>query len=209
MPAGVSAQVTFEDIAVSFSQEEWGYLDEEQKNLYREVMKENYQTLISLGTGSPTFTPKMTSHIERGQGPYIKDEPESEERETGQNSCSDQQIPQEWKEEKNQGEDPAEIEQIQTKSENISETISQGPERINIKNCKQGSKEQRDPAGDSTDGVTESEGNNGELSNIPEGQRHLRERPFQMNNSDIVTSKFHHGKRKGEKTPERTYTYCI
>ncbi|XP_029448285.1 neurotrophin receptor-interacting factor homolog [Rhinatrema bivittatum] len=53
MPSGASAQVpvTLEDIAVSFSQEEWGYLDEEQKELYREVMKENYQTLSSLEIG--------------------------------------------------------------------------------------------------------------------------------------------------------------
>ncbi|XP_030046357.1 zinc finger protein 132-like [Microcaecilia unicolor] len=31
-------QVTFENVFVSFSQEEWEYLDEEQKELWREVM---------------------------------------------------------------------------------------------------------------------------------------------------------------------------
>ncbi|XP_030044872.1 putative protein ZNF720 [Microcaecilia unicolor] len=84
MPAGASAQmlVTFEDIAVSFSKEEWEYLDEGQKELYREVMKENYQTLISLGTGFPTVIPEIISHIEQG------DEPGSEERENGKSSCS-------------------------------------------------------------------------------------------------------------------------
>ncbi|XP_029442838.1 protein ZNF783-like [Rhinatrema bivittatum] len=50
MPAGASAQVpvTFEDIAVYFSQEEWGYLEEGQKELYKNVMKENYQALCLL-----------------------------------------------------------------------------------------------------------------------------------------------------------------
>nr|XP_033788217.1 nuclear receptor corepressor 2-like isoform X2 [Geotrypetes seraphini]XP_033788218.1 nuclear receptor corepressor 2-like isoform X2 [Geotrypetes seraphini]XP_033788219.1 nuclear receptor corepressor 2-like isoform X2 [Geotrypetes seraphini] len=81
-------QVTFEDITVSFSQEEWGYLAEEQKELYREVMKENYQTLISLGTDSPNVTPDSVSHIEQGEEPYIKSEPGSEESETGRSSCS-------------------------------------------------------------------------------------------------------------------------
>nr|XP_033788253.1 zinc finger protein 222-like isoform X2 [Geotrypetes seraphini] len=87
MPAGTSAQmqVTFEEVAVSFSQEEWEYLDEEQKELYREVMKENYQTLISLA-GSLTVTPKIISHIERGEEPYIRGEPGSEEREIGKSS---------------------------------------------------------------------------------------------------------------------------
>ncbi|XP_030049698.1 oocyte zinc finger protein XlCOF6 [Microcaecilia unicolor] len=95
MPAGASAQmqVTFEDITVSFSQEEWEYLDEEQKELYREVMKENYQTLISLGTGSPTLIPDIMSCIERGVELYIQHKPGSAERETGKSSCSENKNP--------------------------------------------------------------------------------------------------------------------
>ncbi|XP_029443718.1 protein ZNF783-like isoform X2 [Rhinatrema bivittatum] len=91
MPAGASAQirVTFEDIAVYFSQKEWEDLEEWQKELYKDVMKENYQTLSSLGSGSPTTTPEIISHIERGEEPYIRDEPGSEEGGTGRSSCSE------------------------------------------------------------------------------------------------------------------------
>ncbi|XP_029448403.1 zinc finger protein 157-like [Rhinatrema bivittatum] len=81
--------VTFEDIAIYFSQEEWESLEERQKELYKDVMMENYQTLISLGTGSPTITPDIISHIERGEEPFIRDEPGSEERGTGRSSCSE------------------------------------------------------------------------------------------------------------------------
>ncbi|XP_030050336.1 zinc finger protein 732-like [Microcaecilia unicolor] len=206
MATGLSAQqmqVKFEDIAVSFSQEEWEYLDEEQKELYREVMKENYQILISLGTGSSTFTPEIISHIERGEEPYSRDEPGSEEREPGKSSRSDHQIIQE--KEKNQGEHPVEMEEIQRYSENVCENISQGSKRINTRNCKQETKEQRDHVGDSMDGVSKCERNDRELSNIPEHQRHLAERPFTTNNSDQVTSKLYREGGKG-KTHQKEFT---
>ncbi|XP_043942897.1 zinc finger protein 91-like [Protopterus annectens] len=76
---------TFEDVVITFTEEEWKMLKKQDKELYREVMVQNYETMLSLGYKIPPMTlllllkedDELTQNISEGKNTIEqKDSPE-------------------------------------------------------------------------------------------------------------------------------------
>ncbi|XP_044798002.2 zinc finger protein 33B isoform X5 [Bubalus bubalis] len=64
--------VSFKDVTVGFTQEEWQHLDSTQRSLYRDVMLENYRNLVSVGYC--ITKPEVIFRLEQGEEPWILEE---------------------------------------------------------------------------------------------------------------------------------------
>ncbi|XP_036077132.1 zinc finger protein 26 isoform X6 [Rousettus aegyptiacus] len=61
--------LSFKDVSMEFTWEEWQLLDSTQRHLYRDVTLENYSNLVSVGYHGTK--PDLVFKLEQGEEPWI------------------------------------------------------------------------------------------------------------------------------------------
>uniref|UniRef100_A0A8C6DZK7 Zinc finger protein 92 homolog n=1 Tax=Moschus moschiferus TaxID=68415 RepID=A0A8C6DZK7_MOSMO len=63
--------VSFEDVAIYFTKAEWKLLNHRERKLYKQVMLENYDNLVSVGFSFSK--PQLVIQLEQGEKPWVAD----------------------------------------------------------------------------------------------------------------------------------------